>query len=41
MQVNSLLLAGWAGLILNALNCIPFGETDGGRIASALWGRYV
>ncbi len=38
-QVNSLMLAGWAGLIFNALNCIPLGETDGGRIATALWGR--
>lgn len=35
------MLAGWAGLIVNALACIPAGESDGGRIAMALWGRRV
>ncbi|KAF5840238.1 hypothetical protein DUNSADRAFT_17341 [Dunaliella salina] len=39
IQVNSLMLAGWAGLVVNALACIPAGETDGGRIATAIWGR--
>lgn len=39
VQVNSLMLAGWAGLLVNALACIPAGETDGGRIATAIWGR--
>jgi membrane-associated protease RseP (regulator of RpoE activity) len=39
VQVSSLLLAGWAGLVVNALNCIPAGELDGGRIALSLLGR--
>jgi len=39
VQVNSLFVAGWAGLVVNALNCIPVGETDGGRMATAMWGR--
>jgi membrane-associated protease RseP (regulator of RpoE activity) len=39
VEVNSLLLAGWAGLVVNALNCIPAGELDGGRIVLSLWGR--
>ncbi|KAG1675957.1 hypothetical protein FOA52_014201 [Chlamydomonas sp. UWO 241] len=39
VQVNSLMVAGWAGLIVNSLNCIPAGELDGGRIALAIWGR--
>ena len=37
--MNSLLVAGWAGLVVNALNCIPAGELDGGRIALAVFGR--
>lgn len=30
---------GWAGLVINGLNCIPLGELDGGRIAFGIWGR--
>jgi membrane-associated protease RseP (regulator of RpoE activity) len=41
VQVNSLVVAGWAGLIINALACIPAGETDGGRITTAIFGRQV
>lgn len=39
VRVNSALLAGWAGLTIQALNCLPLGETDGGRISLALLGR--
>ncbi|KAK9830008.1 hypothetical protein WJX72_009165 [[Myrmecia] bisecta] len=39
VSLSPLLLAGWAGLIANALNAIPVGELDGGRIAHGLWGR--
>eukprot|EP00195_Chlamydomonas_chlamydogama_P008095 CAMPEP_0202901442 /NCGR_PEP_ID=MMETSP1392-20130828/14253_1 /ASSEMBLY_ACC=CAM_ASM_000868 /TAXON_ID=225041 /ORGANISM="Chlamydomonas chlamydogama, Strain SAG 11-48b" /LENGTH=475 /DNA_ID=CAMNT_0049587999 /DNA_START=68 /DNA_END=1495 /DNA_ORIENTATION=+ len=39
VQVNSLLVAGWAALVVNSLNLIPAGELDGGRIALAVWGR--
>lgn len=39
VEVSSLMLAGWAGLIVNALNCIPAGELDGGRIVLGIWGR--
>ena len=39
LDLNPLLLAGWAGLVVNALNTIPLGELDGGRIAFAMWGR--
>ena len=31
--------AGWAGLIINAINCLPAGELDGGRVFLGLCGR--
>lgn len=39
LDLNPLTLAGWAGLVVNALNMIPLGELDGGRVSFALWGR--
>eukprot|EP00879_Flechtneria_rotunda_P029446 GHRR01031853.1.p1 GENE.GHRR01031853.1~~GHRR01031853.1.p1 ORF type:complete len:370 (+),score=107.16 GHRR01031853.1:447-1556(+) len=39
VQVSSLFVAGWAGLAVNALNLLPTGELDGGRITLALFGR--
>lgn len=39
VQVSSLFVAGWAGLAVNALNLLPTGELDGGRMALALFGR--
>lgn len=35
------MLWAWAGLLINAINSIPAGELDGGRIAFSLWGRKV
>eukprot|EP00270_Netrium_digitus_P010458 TRINITY_DN3247_c0_g1_i5.p1 TRINITY_DN3247_c0_g1~~TRINITY_DN3247_c0_g1_i5.p1 ORF type:complete len:543 (+),score=145.07 TRINITY_DN3247_c0_g1_i5:92-1720(+) len=37
--VSPLLLPCWTGLLINAINCIPLGELDGGRIALGIWGR--
>ena len=31
----------WAGLLINAINSIPAGELDGGRISFAICGRKV
>ena len=41
ISINPLVLWAWAGLLINAINSIPAGELDGGRIAFALWGRKV
>ncbi|KAI3778008.1 hypothetical protein L2E82_06956 [Cichorium intybus] len=39
ISVNPLVIWAWAGLLINAINSIPAGELDGGRISFALWGR--
>lgn len=39
VAVSSALVAGWAGLTIQALNCLPLGELDGGRVSLALLGR--
>ncbi|GAB4819570.1 hypothetical protein N2152v2_006616 [Parachlorella kessleri] len=39
LNANPLFIAGWSGLIVQALNMIPIGELDGGRTLLALFGR--
>lgn len=41
ISVNPLVIWAWAGLLINAINSIPAGELDGGRIAFSIWGRKV
>lgn len=41
ISLNPLLVWAWAGLLINAINSIPAGELDGGRIAFSIWGRKV
>lgn len=41
LSVPAPLIAAWAGLLASAINCIPVGELDGGRVAVALLGRRV
>ncbi|KAK9127944.1 hypothetical protein Syun_016741 [Stephania yunnanensis] len=41
ISLNPLVIWAWAGLLINAINSIPAGELDGGRISFALWGRKV
>ncbi len=37
--VHPLFVAGWCGLTTTALNCLPLGCLDGGRLTLAAWGR--
>lgn len=37
--LHPLFVAGWLGLIITALNVIPAGQLDGGRIVQAIYGR--
>lgn len=39
VSTNPLFVAGWAGLIINAINMLPVGELDGGRVFLSLCGR--
>ncbi|KAD2805161.1 hypothetical protein E3N88_38538 [Mikania micrantha] len=41
LSVNPLVIWAWAGLLINAINSIPAGELDGGRISFAIWGRKI
>lgn len=39
LMVHPLLVAGWAGLVTTALNLLPVGRLDGGRMVQAAFGR--
>ena len=39
ISLHPFAIAGFFGLIVNAINLVPFGRTDGGRVALALFGR--
>ena len=39
IQLHPLALAAFGGLIINALSLLPLGNTDGGRISVAFFGR--
>jgi membrane-associated protease RseP (regulator of RpoE activity) len=41
LAVHPLLVVGYTGLLVNALNLIPIGRLDGGRIVQALFGRTI
>jgi membrane-associated protease RseP (regulator of RpoE activity) len=39
VDVHPLTLLGWLGLVITALNLLPAGQLDGGRIVQAIYGR--
>ncbi|MBF2036679.1 MAG: site-2 protease family protein [Leptolyngbyaceae cyanobacterium T60_A2020_046] len=39
VDVHPLTLIGWIGLVITALNLMPAGQLDGGRIVQAIYGR--
>jgi hypothetical protein len=39
VHVHPLVLIGWLGLVITALNLMPAGQLDGGRIVQAIYGR--
>lgn len=39
VTVNALTVLGWLGLVITALNLLPAGQLDGGRIIQAIYGR--
>ncbi|WP_346289976.1 site-2 protease family protein [Sphaerothrix gracilis] len=41
IDVHPLVLLGWLGLVINAINLMPAGQLDGGRIVQAVYGRKV
>jgi membrane-associated protease RseP (regulator of RpoE activity) len=39
ISIHPLVVIGWLGLVINALNLMPAGQLDGGRIVQAIYGR--
>jgi membrane-associated protease RseP (regulator of RpoE activity) len=41
IDVHPLVVLGWLGLVITALNLLPAGQLDGGRIMQAVYGRKI
>ncbi len=39
VSIHPLVILGWIGLVITALNLMPAGQLDGGRIVQAVYGR--
>lgn len=41
VEVHPLVVIGWLGLVITAINLMPAGQLDGGRIVQAIYGRKI
>lgn len=41
VAIDPLVVIGWLGLVITALNLMPAGQLDGGRVMQAIYGRKV
>ncbi|NJR66938.1 MAG: site-2 protease family protein [Leptolyngbyaceae cyanobacterium CRU_2_3] len=41
VNVHPLVVVGWLGLVITAINLLPAGQLDGGRIMQSIYGRKV
>lgn len=41
VDINPLVIVGWLGLLITAINVMPVGQLDGGRIVQSIYGRKV
>ncbi|MEA5500575.1 site-2 protease family protein [Limnoraphis robusta] len=41
VDVHPLMIIGWLGLVITAINLMPAGQLDGGRILQAIYGRKI
>lgn len=41
VSIHPLVPIGWLGLVVNAINLLPAGQLDGGRIVQAVYGRTI
>lgn len=41
VDVHPLVIVGWLGLVITALNLMPAGQLDGGRLVQSIYGRKI
>ncbi|MEL6221434.1 MAG: site-2 protease family protein [Cyanobacteria bacterium J06627_8] len=41
IDIHPMTIVGWLGLVITALNMLPAGQLDGGRIVQAIYGRTI